>query len=261
MAHNRTDDTARFMNAIAAFSAAPEEITVLGRLIASEGVDYVDCLLAEINETVLRRIVHFSTSSGDCLSLDVSERRIHAVRELPPALRQKFQHLLRRGLSEQDAAVFLEIVQAMGQVDSSLYARASLPEVGDAIGFDALSIRHVVAAKATAGMMTDLPDTFLAAIEETRKCVLALVAHSHETTVIRIGEETQCEALDRLSADCAAKGYESPFVRLWQGVLVAKHAALIAATGNCSVAMLVPEARLTENFALWRRAAFDADAR
>lgn len=254
MAQNRTDDTGRFMNAIAAFSAAPELVTASGRLIASSGKPFVDSMLTEINETVLRRIVHFSTQSGDMLSVDVSERRIHRIRSLPRALDDKLQHMLGRSLTAQDAAAFLDIAETFGQMDNSFYAKASLPEMEDAQCFDGLSLQDIQAAKNMAGSVGMMPEIISAAIFETRKCALATCMELGDANSSLSGEEKDTAALERLRAKFLKASHSLPFVRLWQGTPHAENAVLVAATADISIAVLIPSSQKTPQFVLWRKA-------
>ena len=253
MAHDRADDTSRFMNAIAAFSAAPEKTTICGRLVGTEAGSLVDAIVAEVNETVLRRILHFTTPEGSVLSLDVSERRVYRLHALPRSLEAKYAHLLQRNLTAQDAAQFLEIAEELSQTSSTLYAKASLPEAGDAAGFEALSMWHVLAAKENAVKMSNLPAEFAHAIPKARECALALCVRSDGTSLLRSGNAEHCDALEQAS-DASVAGTEAkPLVRLWDGAIVADHAFLLATMDGSSMAMLVPTSQISEQFALWRR--------
>lgn len=258
MAHNRTDDTSRFMNAIAAFSAAPEEITVYGRLIGTQSVSFLDAILAEINETVLRRVLHFTTPDAVSLSVDVSERRVHRLHALPCALREKYDYLLGRNLTVQDAAAIVEIAQALAQTGSALYVRASLPDKTDALGFDGLSVGDVLAAKENATNASDVPVQFGNAISQAQKYAQSLSVQSGKTSLVRLGDAASCDALEEVSNAQAEDGATKPFVRLWQGGLVAEHALLIAMMDGFSVAMFLPAEHVQEQFTLLHRSVLQA---
>lgn len=258
MAQDRTDDTGRFMNAIAAFSAAPEEVTIYGRRIGARDTSIVDAILSEINETVLRRVLHFSTPDGLGLSLDVSERRVYRLRSLPRDLEQRYNHLLRRNLTEQDASEFLEIADALSEDSSCLYVKASLPDKPDALGFDALSIRVLLSARENASKLSNLPAQITNAISEGQGRELAIYVRTGDAGLTRLGEAVYWDSLGQISNTFDAEGFTKPFIRLWQGALVKDCGLLLAALDGHLIAMLVPQDQIMEQFALWRHVVFEA---
>jgi hypothetical protein len=241
MAQGPADDTGRFMNAIAAFSAAPEEVTIYGRLLATRRDQFAPAALGEITETVLRRVVHFSTADGASLAFDVAERRIHRVCQMPAPMERPFSHLMGRDLTLADAQGVLDAFACLTAEADALYAKASLPDAGTTAAFNGLSVSDLKAAlRARASEDVHHPNPWpMAGI---RSQALAVCLQPTGAQPQYFGDGAYHAALQKLCA-CPPDAGEA---YLWHGALVDEHAVLIAATPDSAIAMLVRGEKMYE---------------
>ncbi len=235
MTQSPADDTGRFMKAIAAFSAAPEEVTVYGRLLATRRDQFIPAALGEITETVLRRVIHFSTSDGASLALDVAERRVHRICQIPPALESAYAQLLGRDLTPEDAQSVLDAFDALTAKAGALYAKAGLPEAGTAVAFNGLSVNDLQASlRAHTGKQERATVAWPMAKLQAR--ALAVCVQPADAEPAYFGDGSYREALQKLCATSPQAGE----AYLWHGALVDEHAVLLAATPDSTIATVVP---------------------
>ncbi|MEE4189383.1 MAG: hypothetical protein V2I76_13160 [Roseobacter sp.] len=233
-----SDDTGRFMQAIAAFSAAPEDVTEYGRRIASGAQAIPAAIVTEITETVLRREVHFTAKDGDALALDVSERRVHRITKLPKALRADFAELLDRELVPEDASALTNLIAAMAKTATALFARASLPERHTPVGFKGVPAQDLAILPEGGATQTETTGHLRDIVEKLTPELAALYFISDGCDPTTKGDGAFVSALAKALEAQRPPDLLRPRAFLWQPALIEGHAVLFVYTETLALAGL-----------------------
>lgn len=237
MTQKRKDDTGRFMQAIAALSAEPEQITAKGRWLRPVGGDLLGAVLTELDETVLRRHLVFKNDQGQSVALDIGERRLFMVLALPQALHAEHGDLLDRPLSEKDSGRVHAAFSAFCALGVNVFVRSHLPETEETTEFGGLSatqLRHRITSQALSGV----PEDIAQAIHATKPEVTALVVADADEILARYGEEAACDLLSARLAECSLQ--VQPQVTHWQSDTISATTLLLAQTQAVKIAALIP---------------------
>jgi hypothetical protein len=241
MKQKRKDDTGRFMQAIAAFSAAPERITPLGRqlLVASGGL--VESILSELDETVLRRHLLFKSNAGQELVLDVGERRLYGVLVVPPTLEADCGTLVGKQLSEEDCTAVHRALTAFCASASDVFVTSRLPQKTEKTDFTGLSVT-TLRQYGSGSLETGLPQELVDVIEACRPQVLALAAAKDTEVVLLHGDKAQSSILAERLVKRAGRAGTDRGVTLWQAKGNEGRVLILAEADTFSVALLAGQA-------------------
>jgi hypothetical protein len=233
-----SDDTGRFVQAIAAFSAAPEDVTEYGRRIATEREAIPKAILTEITETVLRREVCFTTDQGVVLALDVSERRIHRILKLPEALQADFTGLLDRELVPEDAGALKALFEATAKIAKTLFAKACLPDAKVAVGFKGIPVQDLHLASQIGSRLSEPENSLSAVIDKLTPELKAIYLVSDSAEPTSKGDMAFVQALAQALDSQRPPDHLCPRAFLWQPALIAGHAVLFVYTETMAFAGL-----------------------
>lgn len=160
MRDDRSDHTARFMQAIAAFSDEPEPVGELGRKIADHPDAAVSAILSEIDETVLRRNLTFVAQSGEMVQIDVAERRVFRVLAIPMDWRDAFAPLVGVDCSGRQGAELMQLFMMFAETASPIYVSADLPDRCKTAGFKGVTLRELREVYTDLKALSGLPAPF-----------------------------------------------------------------------------------------------------
>jgi hypothetical protein len=251
MQRKRKDDTGRFVQAIAAFSAAPEKVTPRGRLLNKDAKSSLHAIATEINETVLRRTLVLRTSSGKELVLDVGERRVLEVPALPAGTKESQAGLESRSLSEDDTPAFLDLLRDFAQDESEISVFSQLQNSTGKSGFGGISAPKLLDWLAEVPSL-NLPEPCVAALEASKVSASAvLLAFGEDRPFSWGGAEalTQLEGIARAWPDPQDM---SGRVTLWAGDMEEGEAILVAPVATGLVFLLCPMTEALACFRLWQ---------
>ena len=254
MSANASDDTDRFLRAIAAFSAEAEPLSEHGRRIATHSTTALERVLTEIDETVVRRLVQFTTGRGDALTLDLSERRVHQITAVPPNLRDTHQELIGKSLTSEHAQQFLALLNSFTVEVDVLYAKASLADACQTTGFSGVSVSDLRSSMQNENCFvpecSDV-DELIAGIGRDAK---ALFVRRGDEPLLKEGDCGALNSLEGLSASLDDPSGGEPRVTLWCGVGDLDCAVLLARLNGTQIAALLPAAVAWSHFGHVERA-------
>ncbi|MEM6563351.1 MAG: hypothetical protein AAF665_02830 [Pseudomonadota bacterium] len=197
MAAREADETGRFMRAIAAFSAAPEEIDARGRRLQVQASAALAAILTEIDETVLRRALTFRRDDGCFLTIDVAERRITKILKTD-SNSPKAPKVIGRPLEPADALDILSLLQAYAEAQSVFWVTSELPEQGSAACHSGVSAGELLQLESQAPSTLSLPVEVATKLEQSRSMALAVLCLTGSKPVLKLGEPDFIDALERL---------------------------------------------------------------
>jgi hypothetical protein len=123
-----SDETDRFLRAIAALSSASDDMTDRGRRITGKDGSHIASLIGEISETVLHRRLQFQSDADQTLTIEVNERRLLRLSALPDHIQTQWPRIVCSDLSETDANEVLAALTAFCQDANDLFVRSVLPD-------------------------------------------------------------------------------------------------------------------------------------
>lgn len=248
MQDDRRDDTARFMQAIAAFSADIDPVGELGRRIGSTEQDALGGILTEIAETVLRRYLTFANSDGQEVQIDVAERRVHRVLAIPRAWSDDFGVLVGVDLSEGHGTDLLQLLQRVAGSRGALFVRTDLPDREKAAGFKGVTLRELRETQHRSVALDLLPDNLAAALMRAQSSSAASLVLQDGSTVQHSGDQALQEVLERVCQTFTETICKTPVLHLWHEA-VARDCAVIAYHGaEVTFALLVRSERMMSVF-------------
>ena len=250
MGSKSQDETGRFMRAIAAFSASPEKVSVMGREL-SPGVPVgIYAILSEINETVLRRRLVFRTELDGELSMEVSERRLLKVEAMPSGLAARFEGLVGRSLTHEDAPRLCALFDAFWSGNDRIWVMSQLPsnQSGDLGG---LSVRHLFEIAGKSAVL-ECPVQLTSALQETSQRVVALVMTRKGEVVLAQGDTALSAALTGELAATTEKDTASSCVTVWFGGPDSQQARLLMVLPPDRILVACDPAQAPALFDLWR---------
>ena len=247
------DETGRLMRAIAALSAAPEPVGPFGRRLIAEpasSINLLNALLAEVNETVLRRTLTFAGQGSSVLKLDVKERRIVQVVSLENASASTFPHCSSRTLTHEDADEILQLLCTFCESAGRLTVLSNLPDVQQLDVYGGVSCGDLEACLGKRDAKPALQADALAAMELTKEYAVALLSVERDNRIERWGSEVRCTSLERL-LPVLQEATGTAEVRVWPEGLRDNLALLTARQSDLLFLALVPRANATVCFAHW----------
>lgn len=249
MPRGENDDTARFMRAIAGFSAAPEAVTKLGRaLTQAEGA--LEAILVEINETVLRRILTFRTDAGAALSLDVVERRVLRVVDAPVSGDSRYGSVVKRVLTAEDAKTLMRFLADCIAPDDQLHVVSALPDDPATAVFEGISVRDLMDLKAAQDTAAELPKPLADMLAQGKDDIRAMVCYAEREALVRWGQEDLCAAADRILPSLPPDS--EPSVTLWHGGLREDTALLVISTDGFLICAFCDAQDVSRCFRAWQ---------
>ncbi|MEM1352084.1 MAG: hypothetical protein AAGF27_07050 [Pseudomonadota bacterium] len=259
MRDDRSDDTARFMQAIAAFSDEPEPVGELGRKIADHPDAAVSAILSEIDETVLRRNLTFVAQSGEMVQIDVAERRVFRVLAIPMDWRDAFAPLVGVDCSGRQGAELMQLFMMFAETASPIYVSADLPDRCKTAGFMGVTLRELRDVYTDLKALSGLPAPLAIALGSLLSHTTASCIVSSGRVLHTSGDEAFQAALRSVCQTVSLETQAQPVVRLWQGGLPQDVAALAATSGDVTLALAVSNEAMISAYAKLRRA-FAPDA-
>ncbi len=246
-------DTDRFMRAIAAFSAAPEEVTRRGRRLQNGESGSAHAILAEIDETVLRRKLVFCNEQDATLTLDVGERRLLTVLSAPEPLDGVYPDLIGRPLEEADAPTVMNLLTEFASQEPRVFVVSRPSDAGETGVFRGLSAKMLVDLQRMP-LPDELPATLRRAVEVAKADCDALVICQSGKSLYRHGEKKLVDMLDaHLSSLPSGRGNMRD-VTLWCVDPPAGGAVMLAEVDDFRVAVIGSFAALQGHFNVWREA-------
>lgn len=249
------DDTDRFVQAIAALSAAPERVSHLGRQLLSGEAGCLSSILVEFEETVLRRYLILQTEKEEKLFVDVAERRLTSVLAMPTNLEMTYSQLAGKALEDSDVHEVAALLSDFASSSANIYVSSALPGEHEEIDFGGISVRALQESGKEI-QLSDVPEAYSRAINECKAHVQAMVVVLLDGQVLfSQGDTTLCEALTNRLVHLAPNRSKHQQVTLWQGgssevgvsMMVELDEARVATVGRRDVA-----AKL---FAAWQNVA------
>lgn len=248
MQRDRRNETARFMQAIAAFSASIDPGEEQGRRISASQKAAVSAMLAEIAETVLRRHVTFVSPSGVEVTLDVAERRVHRVLAIPIAWRSDFRELIGQDLTAGHGPELLQLFMTLSDGSGDLYVQTGLPDRKQAAGYSGVTVRELENAQDLWATLVPLPAQLrgvtMRALVHARACVIV----NNGTLLQGFGDARDQATLRSLCDGAVTAGGEGPFVRLWHAGWVPDCAVVMVHAEPATVAVLIPSDQMVSLF-------------
>lgn len=248
MPEDRTDETARFMQIITAFSAAPEPVSEFGRRLSAAGDTVLSGILNEISETVLRRFLTFAAMTGEEVQLDVAERRVHRVLAIPMSWRSDHGALVGVDLSEGQAAELLRLLQRFASCGSELFVKAALPDREKAPGYEGVTLREMRASQSAMNFFAALPSRLATALVQAQSCASGAYIVTGDGASIGSGSDEAQHTLQTLCKTLAAEGAVKPSVRLWSGAFSGDVSAIALQSENVSAGFFLPPAQMISVF-------------
>jgi hypothetical protein len=248
-----SDETGRLMRAISALSAAPELVGSAGRRLVAKPAaarDLLEAILAEVNETVLRRHLTFVREGSSMLKLDVKERRIVKIVTLEQACESASRDCVGRSLTQEDGQKILQVLVAFCEAAGPLTVRSFLPEIEDPDVYGGVSCSDLEACLDQQDPKPALQPDILAVQELTRQYAVAMVCLERDNVIRRSGSHMRCDSLERLLPALQESTANSQ-VRLWPEGLCDNLALLTARQQELLVVALVPRANAEVCFAHW----------
>ena len=124
MDRENSDETDRFLRAIAALSSASDDMTDRGRRITGKDGPHIASLIGEISETVLHRRLQFQSGADETLTIEVNERRLLRLSALPDRIQTQWPRIVCNDLSETDADEVLAALSVFCQDANDLFVRS-----------------------------------------------------------------------------------------------------------------------------------------
>lgn len=250
MAVRDTDEGARFMRAVAAFSAAPEKITPLGRVLYQPEDEALSALLTEINETVLKRRLTFRRADDRSLTLDVCERRILLLRKGSSSVSDS-DHLAERELVASDGLALLAVLQGFTEDQNKLFVSAQLADSGGSAMPGGVSANELFKLLEEAPCTLSLPAEVARRIEDTKPMALGLLCTSGSRTAMLLGNDEYSATIGRVMAAASEAADQSDEVLLVQGGLSAEISVVFVRYRAISLCVVVSQDHSAECFTLW----------
>ncbi len=256
MCSERADDTSRFMQAIAALSAAPEPVSEYGRLISSDRRNAFEAILSEITETVLRRELTFKNENGEHLTLDVAERRILRVVDVCKSLGSARGDVPSQCLAPEHSGETLRLLQRFQNLAQDIFVRIRLPESPAPAGYTGISVRDLRAALEEAVSDTRVPEPLARALEICRMHASVAVTDASGGIVALFGKEDESSALSQVSAQFFELNQKNGdnVVHLWRWSSHPTKIVILAKANGICVSLVTSHAHMTECFNQLRRA-------
>lgn len=174
------EDTARLMQAISALSSAPETITARGRLLdptKTSRTGLLDLILAEIDETVLRRLLNFENENGNHLILEVAERRIMRIFRHQSEIEGNAKETGQPVLTSADASSTVSVLQEFCGKSDAIYVVSHIPTHSMDQDFGGVSCAELHRSEKIA------PD-FAKGPQEVQTALRPLISHASAIVVI-----------------------------------------------------------------------------
>jgi hypothetical protein len=248
MSSERADDTARFMQAIAALSAAPEPVSELGRLISKDRQKGLESILMEITETVLRRQLTFRNEEGGYLTLDVAERRILRVVDLCNALGTAPWALPSPFLAPQHASETLRLLRRFQEKQSNIFVTIRQPDMPAPTGCTGVSVRDLEAAMEGAPAGTGLPEPLARALEICRVHASGAVTDGDGNVVTVFGSEDESAALSKVGPRFFEMRETDSAVHLWRWSAEPPKTVILAKRDGLCVSLVTSPSHMTACF-------------
>ncbi|WP_227268607.1 hypothetical protein [Roseobacter weihaiensis] len=249
MPRGENDDTARFMRAIAGFSAAPETVTRLGRALVQSG-GALEAMLVEINETVLRRTLTFRTDAGATLSLDVSERRVLRVVDAPVSEDKRCASVVKRVLTAEDAKPLMRLLADCIPPDDQVYVVSALPDDPATAVFEGISVRDLMDVKAPQDTAAELPKRLADMVVQGKNNMRAMTCYADREALVRWGQNDLCAAADSILPSLLPD--PGPSVTLWHGGLREDSALLVISTEGFVICAFCDAQDVSRCFGAWQ---------
>lgn len=254
MQRKRKDDTDRFMQAIAAFSAAPEDVTVRGRRLQGGAHGAVHAILSEVDETVLHRHLEFATEQGKKIVLDVGERRLLNILSTPSEVSKAFVSVVGRPLEDADADIVLRLLAECVASETEIFVRSRPVAESEADVFRGLSAKTLLEHQ-VAPVREGLPDALLHAIETSKSTCKAMVAYRSGQPLFGQGDKGLCDKLGLYLSTLEPQSKANHSLTLWCSDPSDDLAILLVDAGEFRIALSGSVKSIKDDFASWRNAA------
>ncbi|MEM9576639.1 MAG: hypothetical protein AAF999_06465 [Pseudomonadota bacterium] len=241
------------MQVIAAFSAAPEVVTPQGRQLRGDAAGSAHAMLGEIDETVLRRTLLFSSDHDATLALDVGERRLLTVLSVSEPLGAAYSGIVGRPLEVADAPQVMSLLADFGAQNRSVFVRSRPSESIDADVYQGLSAK-MLSEQQPSALPEGLPAALRHAVVVAADDCDALVICDAGTSIYQRGEAKRTDGLAAHMSQIASGQGALREVTLWCGAPSGGAAVLVAVLDRFGVALCGPSDRLREHFPLWQEA-------
>ncbi len=252
MTMDNAADTERLLQTVASLSAAPEKMMPQGRALEEACASTDHALLREIDETVLRRRLAFSTKSGDELSLDVAERRISEILAVPSALMQDHHHLLNRKLADPDASAVASLIAAYCASGQPLFVAARLPEGAERAASGGLSSHALHQALSAARISTSLPAALVDGFEAGKSQAIAVLVSAADGVLMEWGARGCEKQLRHIAMTAGASGPQHG-VTLWQGGALGENTVVLGHYEGRTIVALCSMDHAMGLFLTWRK--------
>lgn len=251
-----TDETGRFMKAIAAFSALPEVTTAHGRLLQMETTEPAQAILVEISETVLHRYLTISRNDGERIILDVSERRVLTVIEVPHSFAENHGSLAGRQLDDQDAANLWAFFSDFAKGAKALFVQSLLPKSGSSV-FGGVPVGRLFDLAANAqdqSMPSHLAQVFAGSVGQS----ISFVAYRSEECLIEEGAPQDRDILKTYLKGWPSRSETERKVTLWAVSADLTRSTLLVTEKDIKVALICPFENASSMFVEWHQAIFSS---
>lgn len=260
MSRSATDETMRFMQAIAELSAAPDDIGVLGRWVrppADHDEPVLGAMLAEISQTVLRRILVFRISENNTLKLDVMERRVVRVLDSANTISDAFVRD-DQNLTPADAAQLLEAMRQFSQRADQIFVVSEHVPAGQNAVFDGIAVADLNALLDEKVASDGVPPSLVDALEAAQSHAIAMVCGSETDEVWRWGDEASCQSLAGTGVARAPDGDAPNSLAIWGQGQGGPEAILLAQWQGFRILIHLPNTALDAQFRHWHELLFKA---
>lgn len=250
------EETDRFMQAIAAFSAAPDEVTPRGRRLQHRNKGAMQAILSEIDETVLRRNLVFTTKSDAELVLDVGERRLLAIVSMPADLDALCSNLSGRPLQEADAAAARSLLAEFAGIENDIFVSSQVSEDSGAEAYGGLSAKFLMAQE-NMKTLNGVSDALIQAIEMSKPQCRALVVSRLGEALLQHGDTELCDSLEHQLTEAGSNNPLRRDVVLWHSGRGSVDCVMRAEANDVQIAMVGSYDLFEPLFATWRNAVME----
>ncbi|MFK7745169.1 MAG: hypothetical protein AB8B47_08940 [Roseobacter sp.] len=210
------DETGRFMRAVAALSAAPEDVSELGRRlkpVSRVNEPLLAGMIHEIDETVLRRNLTFRNASHEFVTLEVMERRILKVAMCSDEVCD--QNWQGKHVASADAASIIEIMRGLADKKQDIYVSSNLCDTAASAPFEGVSARDLNAVMDTVLNHENMPSELDVFLESSKEYALAFASISPSGALSVWGDGQYAAVLENACEQNAETDKSTDGIKIW----------------------------------------------
>ena len=250
------DNGRRLMRVIATLSDERDVFSKDGReLTAHLAADEtpLDVLLQEISETVLHRMLVFTSTRFGSIRLEVAERRVLRVEKPADAYTQVNDGIFDKLLSFEDAGAICGFLEENCNSAGDLSVVAELPENRQIEPFGGLPVDLLCQLRTVRAAMADEESSLSHALEMTLQLGRAALIMRDDQVLAKTGPAADLADLNALRSVSQVQCKDEDFFRFWIGGLDHPIGVLRFSRGKFYVAALMPLNNLEKCVDLWCR--------